>query len=210
MNMSFETIPALAERWRKPEAKGTLSALWREQGTVRLESALAPGLAAELHVSASRLPFEIAATHEGIMWRAELAVPPEPDPQLPEPFFRLVRLIETDLTFLIASVTNRNVRIGIPRRVPIVTYRKGSWTLECEEAPPGSVRCSIGISAGDWPIEWGGHDEWIDGSGALVVRRPPLADAIDLADATLRRRVSVLTHHVERIEVQVVLSPSVR
>lgn len=209
MSMPFEATPALATRWHAPdpETRASLFALWSELSTIRLESALAPGLAAELHVHASRLPLGIARTHEGVSWRTDVVVPSVADPQLPEPFYRFVQLLHIDLPALIADVTNRRVAIAVPRRFTVAAYRKGSWVEEHENTPPGSIRCSIGISAGQWPVEWGGHDEWFDERGVLVARRPPVMDAIDLADASLYRRVAVLTHHVERLEIQAVLSP---
>ena len=206
VSFSPEVEPVLAACWRAPDVVARLTARWREVGAVRLDDALAPGLAAELAAGLNRLPFALTAVEGEVAWSATLLVPEVRDPQLFEPLFRLRRFVVDELPALCLAITGRHLVASSPERITVVAHRKGSWTGGRVEVPARSVACTIGVAAGAWPAAWGGYDEQVDASGDVVWCEPLMPGSVGLADVSLVRRVPVLTRHVERLEVRALLS----
>ena len=199
--------PALAQRWCDEDALAEASASWRAVGAVRLEDALAPGLAAELAVGLTRLPLQLVEAAGEVAWLADVAVPPVRDPQLFEPLFRAVHLVRVTLPALVRALAGRVVVAAHPELVRVVGYRKGSWTEAAQGEPAGAIAATIAITGAPWPRAWGGHDARLDGSGGERWCVEPRPGAIELADAASVRRVEVVTHRVERVELRALLVP---
>lgn len=204
MEPGFETAPALAARWRHADGAAALAAAWRAHGGARLDDALAPGLAAELAAVLAGLPLEPLGDAGEVSWQCDVVVPPQVDPQLAEPLYRAVRLVERDLPTLLAASLGLRVAPATPRRLTVAALRKGSW-LDGGAPGPGELAVTVVVAAGSWPAAWGGHDAWVDAAGAIVAAHPPAAGAVELRGPGLRRRTPPLRRHVERLELRAVL-----
>jgi hypothetical protein len=174
-------------------------------GAVRIDDVLPPGLAAELAVGLNRLPLVLTAVQGEVAWSVGVVMPPASEPQMFQPLVRLFRLIAVELPALCLAITGRRLVASPPDQITVVAYRKGSWTETRVDAAAGGVACTIGIAAGTWPAAWGGHDERFDAHGNVIWREPLMPGTVELADVSLVRRVAVLTHHVERVEVRALL-----
>lgn len=181
-------------------------ARWDAIGAARFDDGLAPGLAAELAVGLCRVPLALVERHGEIVWSGGVAVPTVRDPQLFEPLFRVARVIAEQLPALVRALADRDVIAARPDALEVVGYRKGSWT-EVALDQPGAVVCTIAITGGAWPRAWGGHDARLAPDGSEAWCGPVVAGAIELANAASVRRVEVLTHRVERIELRALLVP---
>jgi hypothetical protein len=170
---------------------------WRATGVARLPDLLPAGLAAELLVGLRRLPLVATEAAHETAWIYDVAVPPVRDPQLFEPLFRLVPLLDVEVPRLAAAVCGRPLVPQAPATFRVVAYRKGSWTAGALAAPAGTVVCTIALSTDAWPAAWGGHP----GDGLAAAGR------LEVADAARPRQVPVLTRHVERYQLRTLLVP---
>lgn len=172
-------------------------------GAVRIDDALAPGLVAELTIALTNLPFglEIDDARSDVRWRCTLTLPPKLDPQLPGPGWRLVRLLARELAPLASAIVGRPLAVTSPHTLPLIALRKGSY-LDVSPAP--HLEAIIGLTATTWPASWGGHTELPDHD----VTWAPGAGTIDLVDAGVRRRVPLVTRHVEALTLHVPLVPA--
>lgn len=172
-------------------------AAWVATGAAQIPDVLPAGLAAELLMGLRRLPLTpLEAAHETV-WAYDVAVPPVRDPQLFEPLFRLVPILDELVPRLAGEVCGGALVPQAPTTFRVVAYRKGSWTDGAPAAPAGTVACTIALSSDAWPAAWGGHPaEGLAPVGSLV-----------LAGAARPRVVPVLTRHVERYEVRTLLVP---
>lgn len=172
-------------------------ASWARAGLAQVGDVLPDGLAAELLMGLRRLPLApIEAAHETV-WAYDVAVPPVRDPQLFEPLFRLVPILDELVPRLASAVCGRPLVPEAPTTFRVVAYRKGAWTDGAPAAPAGTVVATIALSSDAWPAAWGGHPP--DGLAP--------AGRLTLADAARARVVPVLTRHVERYELRTLLVP---
>ncbi|MBL8621730.1 MAG: hypothetical protein JNK64_10515 [Myxococcales bacterium] len=181
------------------DAPADAVARWASAGVAQLPGVLPAGLAAELLMGLRRLPLAIVEAAHETVWAYDVAVPPVRDPQLFEPLFRLVPILDELVPQLASAVCGRGLVAHAPTTFRVVAYRKGSWTAGAVDAPAGMVVATIALSAETWPDAWGGHpaEGWA-ATGALT-----------LADAARARAVPVLTRHVERYELRTLLAPAV-
>lgn len=196
----FYEAPAIHPDLADPARLATLADRWRRDRQLRIERALVPGLAAELATVAGRLPLSAALDERELSWRCLIETPRVPDPQTHECLHRLVRFVEIDLVDLVGAITGRSLRAVAPARLDVRALRKGSYRDPASADDDAELAFVLGISAGSWPAEWGGHLELLDDRGAVVARRPPGADTLDLL-APSRVRVPLLTRAVECIAV---------
>lgn len=172
-------------------------ASWARAGVARLPAVLPDGLAAELLMGLRRLPLAIVETAHETVWAYDVRVPPVRDPQLFEPLFRLVPILDEVVPRLASEVCGRGLVAHAPTTFRVVAYRKGAWTDGAADASPGMVVATIALSTETWPDAWGG---WPADGGTA-------AGALTLADAARPRAVPVLTRHVERYELRTLLAP---
>lgn len=198
----FLASPALASRWRGAAATDA-AARWRAQPALRLGGALEPGLAAEVATWLARLPLDVASSADAVWWSCEVDVPAQPDPQLPEPAYRLVRLLDTDLPGLLGTITGRALTRPAAGRVTVRAWRKGSFAdapaAPVSDAPSDAIDVVLGLTGARWPAAWGGTLELT--LGATTVRRPPAWDTLDVHAAALPGRVTLVSHDVEVVTV---------
>src|SRR5688572_23783007 len=143
-------------RLSDPGVVAELATRWRARPALRIEGALAPGLAAELAATARTLPLGAVLDRERdeVRWRCLVTVPPGVDPQLPECLFRVARMVRDELPALLLGITGERLVAAVPERLTIVGLRKGSYAAAA--APERGVEVVIGIGAVPWPAEWGG------------------------------------------------------
>jgi hypothetical protein len=201
---SSSLAPALHPRLSDPGAREALAVRWRERPALRIEDALAPGLAAELAAAVRGLPFAavLDRDRDEVRWRCLVTVPPGADPQLPECLFRVARLARDELPPLLLAITGQRLAAAAPERLLMVALRKGSYAAAA--APEHGVEVVVGIGAVPWPAAWGGHTELV-GAGEVWA---PAADTLELRGAGQRARIPVLTRHVESLAIVIALEPA--
>lgn len=209
----FLTTPALAKWTLAPSA--AQAARYAEAGTLRLERALEPGLAAELQTLFGKLPVGVngAPTQrwEGIDFGSRIVMAETVDPQVAEPLFRAQRMADQDLPALLRALTGRAWVSATPGQYWLRMYCKGSWREPRWEVEPEGVAWELQLSA-TWPAEWGGHLEVRrePGGEPLEVRSPGF-DALDLfapGPGAPRGRIPVLTRAVQRLSLIGLLLPA--
>ena len=200
----------LAARWHAPTLAELAEArrVWQATGAARLDDVLAPGLAAELVMGLRRLPLVAIERPGEVVWCYDVAVPPVRDPQLFEPLFRLVPVLDQVIPRLATEVCGRPLVALAPTTFRVIAYRKGSWTDAALDAAPGTVVCTLSLGLADWPAAWGGHGAYRDRAGAATAPASTPAGTVELADGALVREVAVVTRHVERLELRTLLGPA--
>lgn len=191
-------------RLSDPGVLAELAARWRARPALRIEGALAPGLAAELAAVVRTLPLGAVRDRDRdeIRWRCLVTVPPGVDPQLPECLFRVARMARDELPGLLLAITGERLAVATPERLSIVGLRKGSYAAE--SAPERGVEVVLGIAAVPWPAEWGGHTEVLDPEGESWA---PAADVLELRGAGVPARIPVVTRHVESLAIVFAMEP---
>ncbi|MBK9035464.1 MAG: hypothetical protein IPL61_30105 [Myxococcales bacterium] len=208
MSAADGELAGLAPRWHDPGDLDDARRAWRALGVAVLDDVLAPGLAAELLVGLRRLPLVAIERPGEVIWAHDLAVPPVRDPQLFEPLFRLVPVLDEVLPRLATLVCERPLVALAPTTCRVIGYRKGSWTDAALDAEPGTVVCTVSLAGETWPAAWGGHDTRRDRAGGTAWTALVPAGTVQLADAAVARHVQVITHHVERLELRTLLGPA--
>ena len=195
-------MSSCSARLADPGVLAELAARWRARRALRIEGALAPGLAAELAAAVRTLPLGAALDRERdeVRWRCLVTVPPGVDPQLPECLFRVARMARDELPALLLAITGERLAVAVPERLTIVGLRKGSYAAEA--APARGVEVVLGIAAVPWPAEWGGHTE-VGGE-----RWAPAADVLELRGAGVPARIPVVTRHVESLAIVFAMEPA--
>lgn len=179
-----------------PSALEAAAAAWRAEGVARVDGVLPAGLAAELLVGLRRLPLTAVEEDGEVVWVYDVGVPPERDPQLFEPLFRLVPLLDQVVPRLAAEVVGRPLAPQAPASFRVVAYRKGSWSRGPRACAPGLIGCTLGLGDDAWPTAWGGQSS------------PPVrGDQLTLYDPGRAPEVPVLLRHVERFELRTFLTP---
>ncbi len=173
-------------------------ARWAAHGAAQVPGLLPDGLAAELLTGLRRLPLVPTETAHETVWAYDVAVPPVRDPQLFEPLFALVAILDDVVPTLASAVCGRRLVPLAPSTFRVVAYRKGSWTDGPLDAAAGTVVATIALSTDAWPAAWGGHPA--DGLAP--------AGTLTLTDAARVSPVAVLTRHVERYELRTLLGPA--
>ncbi len=199
-----QATPAIHPRLGDPALWKEAAATWRNQGYLRIESALEPGLAAELAHLLNHVPSAagIDEARAELAWRGRLQLPEYYEAQHSACLWRLVRALEQDLPPIVEGITGRPLRVREPRALDVVALRKGSFADLPREAPATEVTWWLGLSPGTWPAEWGGHLELVDEDGVSQVRFPPGWDTLDLFDERWRTRVPLVKRPVEGVWVR--------
>ena len=101
---------------------------------------------------------------------------------MPEAHQRLVRFLRTDLPQLVSAITGRALELGGDPAAWVWSARKGSYVdAGTAHAPEGGVDVVLGLTAGTWPREWGGHMLW-RGDAGDEYHLPPGFDTLDILD----------------------------
>ena len=198
-------MSSCSARLADPGVLAELAARWRARPALRIEGALAPGLAAELGAAVRTLP--LGAVHDRdrdeVRWRCLVTVPPGVDPQLPECLFRVARMARDELPALLLAITGERLVAAVPERLAIVGLRKGSYAAEAApDLRDRGVEVVLGIAAVPWPAAWGGHTE-LDGETWA-----PASDVLELRGAGVPARIPVLTRHVESLAIVFAMEPA--
>lgn len=209
----FLTEPALAE-WTLNPTPAQVER-YASAGTLRLERALEPGLAAELQAVLRQVPLGghgiMSQRWQGIVFGSRVAMSAEVDPQIAEPLFRAQRLADQDLPALLEALTGRPWVSAAPGEFALRSFTKGSWREPRWEDEPAGVSWELQLSA-TWPAEWGGHLEVRhEPEGEPLEVRSPGFDVLDLfapGPAAPRGRVPLLTRAVQRLSLVGVLLPA--
>jgi hypothetical protein len=201
--MGYFATSTLHPDLRSAEAVQALSQHWRDGGALRLSPVLEPGLASELALVCGEMQQSprIVPKFEDVSWSCDVSVPDEPDSQLPECLFRLLRFLRHDMPQLVSGITGQRF---IPQNINsfhLWSMRKGSYVDQGGPlAGPGGVDVTLGLTGGVWPVEWGGHIVWRSDDGQLY----GLAPALDVLDITQggQFRVPLLTRHVRSLMIR--------
>lgn len=175
-----------------------------EDFALRVDDALAPGIAAELAAWIPRMPVgpTVDPGHDALWWSCDAELPMRPDPRLPECFFQLGRFFDVELPARAAAITGRRLAWAQRGHFSLRLWRKGSFADGTPEIAAGSIEAVIGLTAGSWPDDWGGIHHVLDQQ-----LRPGwnTLDLIGGAPAQRRtliiRNVEVVTLHTTLVEV---------
>ena len=182
---------------------------WSAGAVLRIDAALAPGLAAELADWLPTLPLEprYLAEQVALTWACEIQVPDEIDPQHPEALYRLVDFLDRDLPALASAITGRSLVPPMARVVHVSSLRRGAYVdAGATLAPPGGVDVVLGLTGARWPAGHGGHTEWVEDDGAVSQQLAPGFDTLDLHPPG-RYRVPLVTRPVRALAVRTILVP---
>lgn len=172
------------------------AAAWRADGVARIDGVLPAGLAAELLVGLRRLPLTAVEDEGEVVWVYDVGVPPARDPQLFEPLFRLVPVLDEVVPRLASQLVGRPLAPQAPATFRVVAYRKGSWSRGPRACAAGLIGCTVGLGDDTWPTAWGGQPS------------PPVrGDQLMLYGPARAPEVPVLLRHVERYELRTFLTP---
>ena len=193
---------ALHPRLREKAVRDEHAELLRRRGWLRIESALAPGLAAEIAALLPGLSWtpQLDATRSALCWRCLVRMPSTPEPQYPVCLYRLGRGLREELPALVGELWGSPLELVTPTvpdhsgaqngdamlqdQAPLIDFqvlRKGSYrerlgsTVAAEVA---SIRFVFGLTGARWPRAWGGHLHLQTGDDLQVL--PPGWDTLDL------------------------------
>lgn len=187
-------MTALHPRLADPRELEALRSAWGAGVHLRIADALEPGLAAEIAAAAAALPFTAMhdPAHRRVDWVCQIAMPPEPDPQHPPCFGRLIELADVELPALIAELTGDALEPAEPDRIELRRYRKGS---RVDRGGPShdAIDGLLWLTGARWPREVGGWIEWSDGV------TEPGWDCLDLFSGGYR--VELVTRPVDSLAV---------
>ena len=196
-SFSFLEHPAVHPRLLKPGGEP-----WAAAASWVLEDVLCPGLPTEIYHNLWQMPLDARPFDDGdlrgMSWRCGFQLPPEPDPQHAESFYRLQRFLDQDLPELVGRGLGRKMVRSRPGLTELMVLRKGSF-LEATAPSEGHRGFLLSLSVGDWPVEWGGHLETRD-----AVRSPGW-NRLHLFEGGLR--IPVLERHVEILSIHGWLEP---
>ncbi|HUH05107.1 MAG TPA: hypothetical protein VML75_24080 [Kofleriaceae bacterium] len=179
---------------------------WPAGGVLRLEEALAPGLAAELATWFTRVPLRAGyhADQAALTWSFEVQLPHGIDPQYPDSLNRLIGFLDRELPALAGALTGRRLRTPMPGSVHLWVWRRGAYVDDGKPlAPPGGLDVLLGLTGPRWPAELGGHLEVAHSQQCL----PPGFDTLDLFDRCAFR-VPLITARVYAMAVRTFLVPA--
>ncbi|MEZ4466189.1 MAG: hypothetical protein R3F43_17480 [bacterium] len=193
-------MSALHPRLAGPPPAALADAFARE-GHVRVDDALAPGLAAELALVLRGLPLGPERAPGSVAWAGALGVPAGLDPQNPPCIHAAIRLLDQDLPAFVGALVGQPVARPDPGRLPLWFFRKGGYADDEGPLVPGGIDVLIGLTGGHWPAAWGGHLALSDRT------LPPGFATLDLL-RDRRFAVPLLTHHVEALWLRTCLVPT--
>ncbi len=200
---------ALHPRLQSAEQQRALAEQWRDDGVMRIQNVLTPGLAAELALVCGDLPLKarLYEAHQDLSWSLDLGVPEKLDPQQPECLFRLMRFLQKDLPSLVNAITGRNLERAEARLAHLWSMRKGSFVdAGGPLAVRGGIDATLGLTGINWPTDWGGHLVW-QSEGGQAYGLPPGFDTLDLFDGG-RFVVPLVSRHVRSLVVRAHLNPA--
>lgn len=203
------TSPTLHPRLSDESVLAELRQRWRQTRRLRIEDALAPGLAEAIVGAASGLPFSFFEVHQGeiqcVLWRqthlfADIAGRDQPA------LARLTQLLTADLPALASGITDQNLRSATGAGFSIDFYTRGSYLdAHSDRGPDRLIAYVVGLTRDTWPAERGGHLEFLAPDEETVVDRvAPGFGSIDLFciyPLTVPHRVPLLRDPVTRLSI---------
>ncbi|MCC6622913.1 MAG: 2OG-Fe(II) oxygenase [Deltaproteobacteria bacterium] len=204
--MTTTLHPRLAER-------ANLDALreaWRRTRWIRVEDALAPGLAEAIADAALEHRFEVFARHErdvrAFFFRQIHAYPQAGEAPSFGPIERVRDLLVRDVPALATAITGQRLDAIDNAGVAIDCYTRGSYLdAHTDQGPGRLVAFVVGLTRDRWSAEDGGWLERLAPDERTVIDRvPPGFGTIDLftIHPLLRpHRVALLRTHVTRLSI---------
>jgi hypothetical protein len=200
--------PTLHPRLAEAGALDALSERWRTRRRMRIEDALAPGLAEAIVASAGQLPFSFFERHEGeihcVLWRQPHAL--EGDARGFAAMPELRRLLTVDLPALASAITAQALGPAPGGHFAIDYYTRGSYLdAHSDRGPDRLVAYVVGLTGERWPAERGGHLEFLAPDEETVIERvAPGFGSLDLFciyPLTAPHRVPLLRDPVTRLSI---------
>lgn len=190
----------LHPRLREPAGIEPIRRLWAEERCLRIDRVLRPGLADELHDSASSGPFELFERREAdvsvLLWR-RLVSWSEAHPELEA-------VLRRDLPALLSAVCGRTLTPPEGTGAAFDLFKKGCYLdAHTDQAPHRVVAWVLGLTRDRWPAAEGGHLEFLEPDHQTVrSSRPPGFDTLDayaIYPMLRPHRVPLLTTHRTRL-----------
>jgi len=201
----------LDPRLADPSHLADLKERWASSRRLRIEDALAPGLARALAEAATARPFHYFERHvnevRALFWRQAVAWS-TPRSEF-APIDALRHLIGVDLPALATAITGQRlaaVQHDEADGVAFDLYTRGSYLdTHTDQGSERLVAYVIGLTDEAWPHEDGGHLEFLAPDESTVLDRiPPGFGTLDLFciyPLVRPHRVPILTRHVTRLSV---------
>lgn len=192
--------PALAD----PARLEDLRAAWRASGgNLRIEGFLGEDAARRALAAARVEPHRLAlpSPDEALtyqFWAASFA----PEPDCEHPLCALGRFLLGSGREWVEALTGQALAPAPDRAVAAGAYIKGSYLDPHDDFGRGrALAFVLGLTPEPWPAALGGHLEFLDPAGAVVERRAPGWNTLDLFDVRApgrAHRVPILREHLER------------
>ena len=200
----------LHPRLQDPAVLGELRARWATTRRLRIEDALAPGLAEVIVEAAGAHPFAFFEKHVSdvhcVFWRQEQRFPRAGEASAFAAIGELRRLVEVDLPALASAITGQALRSAAGDGVSIDYYTRGSYLdAHTDQGADRLIAFVVGLTHGRWPAEGGGHLEFLAPDEETVIDRvAPGWGSLDLfcIYPLLRpHRIPLLRDNVTRLSI---------
>ncbi|MFO0744669.1 MAG: 2OG-Fe(II) oxygenase family protein [Myxococcota bacterium] len=206
----LDDAPTLHPRFRDPAVLGALRSRWAETRRLRIDDALAPGLADALAAAALAHRFAFFEKHVSevhcLFWRQTHVYPRPGEGSSFGPIEEARRLFEVDLPALASAITGQALHGLGDDALVIDCYLRGSYLdVHTDQGADRLVAYVVGLTRDRWPADAGGHLEFLWPDEATVIDRvAPGFGTLDLfAIYPLVRphRIPILTAPVTRLSI---------
>lgn len=203
-------LATLHPRLQDVDVLGELRGGWSMTRRLRIEDALAPGLADAIVEAASAHPFAFFERHvsdvRAVFWRQQQRFPRLAEVSGFAAMGELQRLVEVELPALASAITGQSLRSAAGDGVSIDYYTRGSYLdAHTDQGADRLVAYVIGLTHDEWPAEEGGHLEFLAPDEQTVVDRvAPGWGSIDLFciyPLTRPHRIPLLRTNVTRLSI---------
>lgn len=189
----------LAGRWRDP---GDLAAAFRDRGSLRVDGLLDEAIAGELLEALRAEPHRLTASAALGLAFQYFSHAFVPDADCDHVLCRFGRWLHGDGAAWVASIVGRRLGPPVDRQVVATHYERGSF-LDPHNDWDGARQIAFvyGLTSERWPAGDGGHLEFLDARGAVIERREPGWNTLDLFDVsapTRPHRIPIVTRSCER------------
>ena len=203
-------MATLHPRLGDPAILDALRARWADSRRLRIDDALAPGLAEALADAAAEHPFAYFEKHVSevrcVFWRQLQRFPEPGEVSSFGPIAEARRLFEVDLPALARAITGQALRPAAGNGFAIDYYTRGSYLdAHTDQGADRLVAYVVGLTRDTWPADEGGHLEFLAPDETTVVDRvAPGWGSLDLfcIYPLLRpHRIPLLRANVTRLSV---------
>ena len=208
--LMLQAATTLAPWLREADALGELRARWADTRRMRIEDALAPGLADTLADAVFDHPFTFYEQHVNdvrCVKYHQLHMLPGPEETSDfAPMAAAMQLFQRDLPALASAITGQALHRISGEALGFDCYTKGSYLdAHTDQGPDRLIAYVVGLTRDTWPAEEGGHleflapdetsilDRWAPGFGSL--------DLFNIYPLVRPHRIPLLQTHVIRLSV---------